>query len=297
MSQQAVGRPERSIVDAHGVHVRARRRHDGAGQTVSASSTSLTKIANAYGVEAQVCVVPNTLFVKLRGSDSSAIDLATGVDLSLRLDQTAEVFDMAQRAERAEISPSDGLRYLGPVLRTPNRYSAAVRIFGHTLIAVGLRPDPRRIPFPVGHVHPPRGLDWRAESTQRGQHGRQKCWRPLCRPWWLAWSSLRSSRPIWSRARYFSYSAGRHVSSWRDADDRDDRARQRRCHLRVESSCGRVTTKLLLLVFGLLVAAELVGLPTAEAFAQVPNPLFGWWAAWLGVLIDGVGNYFHHTAP
>jgi uncharacterized membrane protein YjjB (DUF3815 family) len=57
------------------------------------------------------------------------------------------------------------------------------------------------------------------------------------------------------------------------------------------------TTKLLLLVFGYVVAAELVGLPAAEAFAQAPKPLFGWWAPWAGVLIYGIGNYFHHTAP
>ena len=53
----------------------------------------------------------------------------------------------------------------------------------------------------------------------------------------------------------------------------------------------------MLLVFGYIVAAELVGLPTAEAFAQEPRPLFGWWAAWLGVLIYGIGTYVHHTAP
>jgi uncharacterized membrane protein YjjB (DUF3815 family) len=56
-------------------------------------------------------------------------------------------------------------------------------------------------------------------------------------------------------------------------------------------------TQLLLLVFGYVVAAELIGLPTAEAFAQEPKPVFGWWAAWLGVLVYGVGTYVHHSAP
>lgn len=55
--------------------------------------------------------------------------------------------------------------------------------------------------------------------------------------------------------------------------------------------------KLLLIMFGYIVAAELVGLPTAEAFAQEPRSLLGLWAAWIGVLIYGVGNYLHHTAP
>ena len=57
------------------------------------------------------------------------------------------------------------------------------------------------------------------------------------------------------------------------------------------------TTKLLLLVFGYVVAAELVGLPAAEAFAQSPKPFFGWWAPWVGVLIYGIGTYVHLTAP
>ena len=38
-------------------------------------------------------------------------------------------------------------------------------------------------------------------------------------------------------------------------------------------------------------------MPTAEAFAHDPKPLFGWWAPWVGVLVFGIGTYFHHTAP
>jgi uncharacterized membrane protein YjjB (DUF3815 family) len=56
-------------------------------------------------------------------------------------------------------------------------------------------------------------------------------------------------------------------------------------------------TKLLLLVFGYVVASELVGLPAAEAFAHDPKPFLGWWAPWLGVFIYGIGNYYHFTAP
>jgi uncharacterized membrane protein YjjB (DUF3815 family) len=56
-------------------------------------------------------------------------------------------------------------------------------------------------------------------------------------------------------------------------------------------------TNLLLLMFGFVVAAQIVGLPTAQAFAQESRPLYGWWAAWVGVFIFGVGHYVHYSAP
>jgi uncharacterized membrane protein YjjP (DUF1212 family) len=109
-----------------------------AGQPVSANRTSLTKIANAYGIDAEISVLPNMLFVRLGGRGSSALELASGLDPSLRLDQAADVFDLAQLAERAEVTASEGLRRLREIERQPSRYSTAVRILGHAVIAVGL---------------------------------------------------------------------------------------------------------------------------------------------------------------
>ena len=267
-----------------------------AGQPVSASSTSLTKIAMVYGVEAQVSIVPNTLFVKLRGSDSSAFDLATGVDLSLRLDQTAAVFDLAKRAERAEISPFDGLRHLKEILRTPNRYSAPVRIFGHTMIAVGLGLILEGslsqlvmcilLGVVIGEL----------KALSEGNRTAEVL-APVVSSmvvgmivFAIVKADLVSGPLLLLIPPVVTFLPGAMLTTAMIELANGDA-------ISGSSRLVAGSTKLLLLVFGYVVAAELVGLPTAEAFAQVPNPLFGWWAAWLGVLIYGVGNYFHHTAP
>jgi uncharacterized membrane protein YjjB (DUF3815 family) len=55
--------------------------------------------------------------------------------------------------------------------------------------------------------------------------------------------------------------------------------------------------QLLLLAFGITGAAQVVGLPSADALLDTPSNLLGWWAPWLGVLIVGIGNYLHFSAP
>jgi uncharacterized membrane protein YjjB (DUF3815 family) len=51
---------------------------------------------------------------------------------------------------------------------------------------------------------------------------------------------------------------------------------------------------LLLLAFGILVGAELVGFPGAPT--SRPGTL-GWWAPWIGVLVFGIGQYLNSSAP
>jgi uncharacterized membrane protein YjjB (DUF3815 family) len=55
--------------------------------------------------------------------------------------------------------------------------------------------------------------------------------------------------------------------------------------------------QLLLLAFGIIGAAQVVGLPSADALVNAPTNLLGWWAPWLGVLILAIGNYLYFSAP
>jgi uncharacterized membrane protein YjjP (DUF1212 family) len=267
-----------------------------AGQPVGASNTSLTKIAMAYGVEAQVSIVPNTLFVKLGGRESSTLDLASGLNRSLRLDQTAEVFDLARQAEQAEISPAQGLRRLKEVERTPSRYSAATRIFGHAMIAVGLGlilegSFAQLVTCILLGV-----LIGELKALSEG-HRTAEVLVPVT-------ASLAVGAIVFATVKadlvagplmllippVVTFLPGAMLTTAMIELANGDA-------ISGSSRLVAGATQLLLLVFGFVLAAELIGLPTAEAFSQVPKPLFGWWAAWLGVLIYGVGNYVHHTAP
>jgi uncharacterized membrane protein YjjB (DUF3815 family) len=58
------------------------------------------------------------------------------------------------------------------------------------------------------------------------------------------------------------------------------------------------TLQLLLLAFGIIGAAQVVGLPPAGGrIGLADNPLGAWAAPLLGVLAVGVGSYLYHSAP
>ena len=75
----------------------------------------------------------------------------------------------------------------------------------------------------------------------------------------------------------------------------------------VELSAGEMITgasrlvagilQLLLLGFGIVDAAQVVGLPSADALVDTPTDQLGWWAPWVGVLLVGIGNYLYFSAP
>jgi uncharacterized membrane protein YjjB (DUF3815 family) len=55
--------------------------------------------------------------------------------------------------------------------------------------------------------------------------------------------------------------------------------------------------QLLLLVFGIVAAATVVGVPAWDDLVDEPANLIGWWAPWLGVLLVGIGSFLYHSAP
>ena len=268
----------------------------GAGQSISAIQTSLGKIARAYHVQAQVAVLPNILLIKFGEHGVSEVDLASGVVHELRLDQTASLFRLVERAERAEISPVEGLSLLSEIERTPSRYSAPARILGYAAIAVGI------------------GLILEGSFSQLltcillgvliGELKELCAGNRTAESLVPVMASLIVGTIVFSIVKadlvsgpltllippVVTFLPGAALTTALIELANGD----------IISGSSRLVAgaiKLLLIVFGYIVASGLVGLPTAEAFAQDSRPLFGWWAAWLGVLIYGIGNYYHHTAP
>jgi hypothetical protein len=75
----------------------------------------------------------------------------------------------------------------------------------------------------------------------------------------------------------------------------------------VELSAGAMVTgasrlvagalQLVLLSFGIVGAATVVGLPSTDELVDDPANLIGWWAPWIGVLLVGIGSFLYHSAP
>ena len=55
-------------------------------------------------------------------------------------------------------------------------------------------------------------------------------------------------------------------------------------------------TRLGLLSFGILAGIEAVGIPSQRAFSSA-EPVLGYWAAWVGVLVYAIGVFVSHSAP
>lgn len=267
-----------------------------AGESVSEIQSALATISRAYGTDPHIAVLPNILLVKSGGSEPPEVGLASSVVNPLRLDQTAAVFELAGLAKRAEISPSDGLKRLDEIIRGASRYSAPARISGYALIAVGI------------------GLILEGSASQlvtcillgvligelKALSDKNRTMQTLV----PVVASLMVGMIVFSIVKadlvtgplmllippVVTFLPGAMLTT----------AMMELANGDVISGSSRLVAganQLLLLVFGFIVAAQIVGLPTAEAFAQASRPLFPWWAAWLGVLIYGVGNYVHHTAP
>ena len=64
--------------------------------------------------------------------------LAEGPAQSLRLDQIAEVYRLGDAAQRATVTPREGLDRLIEILRTSARFGRLGGLVGHTILAIGV---------------------------------------------------------------------------------------------------------------------------------------------------------------
>jgi uncharacterized membrane protein YjjP (DUF1212 family)/uncharacterized membrane protein YjjB (DUF3815 family) len=96
-------------------------------------------IAIKYGVpDARVVLLPNlTLAAERRGSPVE-LDTAAPSDSDLRLDQIAAVERLARLADRARVTPREGLRQLEEIKSLPHRFGEFGMVAGHAVISVGL---------------------------------------------------------------------------------------------------------------------------------------------------------------
>src|SRR5262249_24961046 len=102
-----------------------------ASESVDEIRRELRQIATAYGVaDVEMVVLPNVLIIKYGERDQIIIDLALGLNRSLRLDQIGDVYTLARDAKRAAVTPADGLAQLARIWEQAPRFGALVRVIG-----------------------------------------------------------------------------------------------------------------------------------------------------------------------
>ena len=112
---------------------------NGAGDATTFIRRSLHRIGHAYGLrKLGVFVVPTLLLIRYGDDRSTFVDLSSQIPADLRLDQIADLYQLVDEAESARIRPVEGLTRLRTILGRPTRFTGPARVFAMTLITAGI---------------------------------------------------------------------------------------------------------------------------------------------------------------
>jgi uncharacterized membrane protein YjjP (DUF1212 family) len=269
-----------------------------AGDPVSSIERTLHRVARGNSIsDVEVGVLPTLVLVRAHDGMAPTMDLAAaGVDDDLRLDQISALYDLVDQARLGRLSAHDGLASLARMWSMPPRFGTAVRILGQVTLSIGLglliTPRPTALMYCAGL-----GLivGLLIELGRR-------------------WDTLRVLLPVIaslvvSVIVFLATSAGQVVApllllippliTFLPGGMLTTAMLELADHHPIAGASRLVAgaTQVLLLVFGIIAAQVLVGLPPELAFVKRTDNLLGWWAVWLGPLVFAMGVYFHFVGP
>jgi uncharacterized membrane protein YjjP (DUF1212 family) len=109
------------------------------GDPVTHVQDSLRRVAHANHVSAGgIVVLPTALIVSLAGESALQTSVTVAGTSRLRLDQIDEVFALAEDAADGRVGPVDGLARLSRVRTRPELYPPALSVLGHCVLTIGL---------------------------------------------------------------------------------------------------------------------------------------------------------------
>ena len=112
---------------------------NGAGDPTTFVRRSLYRIGHAYGLRNIVIfVAPTLLLLRYGNDDSMFVDLSGRVPTDLRLDQVTALYHLVEEAESGALDPAEGLRRLDAIVHAPEKLNAAWRLIGCVLTVAGI---------------------------------------------------------------------------------------------------------------------------------------------------------------
>ncbi|RIK45518.1 MAG: hypothetical protein DCC58_06130 [Chloroflexi bacterium] len=267
-----------------------------AGASVTETRVALDIAASAYGLRSQITVMPGTILIRLAGDEAVTIEISSVMNRSLRLDQIDATFQLVDQAKVAGIAASDGLERLGAIWRSTPRHSQALSLFGYMLMSVGfglmLQPS-------IGTL-----IGCALLGLLVGELLLLTGNRPALTTLTPVVASLLVGLIV-----FFAVDAGftegpllllipplvillpgaMLTTGMIELQSGD-----------IVSGSSRLVAggvQLVLLLFGLTMAAFIIGVPSAEAFSAGTSETFLHWGPLAGVFIFGAGIYLYRSAP
>ncbi|MFF2272879.1 threonine/serine exporter ThrE family protein [Agromyces sp. NPDC058136] len=266
-----------------------------AADSVDRVSETLTRVARAYGdTDAGFVVLPTVIIVETGEGENERVAIRSAVNASFRFDQIAALYTLIDRAERAEITPLDGINRLNEIGAMRPRIGWFVRTFGHALLVTGLALllaptwQGALIAFALGAFI---GVAKLVRS-------------PTLQLVFPIFAAFVCALAVFLIAPYVEIG---------------DPIRLLIAPLATFLPGGVLTTgvgelaagqmvagasrlvfglvQLALLSFGILAAGSLVGVAASSYSPLETSTALPWWVAPLGVLLFAIGNYLHFSAP
>lgn len=266
-----------------------------AAESVAVIHETLVRVSRAYGRDdTDVIVLPTAILVQTGVGGQGHVAVRSAINASFRFDQIAELYTLVGAAERAEITPLDGIRRLNEIGAMRPRHRWFVRTLGHAILVTGLALlltptwQGALIAFALGALV---GLAKLVRS-------------PTLQLVFPVFAAFACALAVFLIAPYVEIG---------------DPIRLLIAPLATFLPGGVLTTavaelavgqmlsggsrlvfglvQLALLAFGILAAGTLVGVEDSSYAALEASAPFPWWAAIAGVLLFAVGNYLHFSAP
>jgi len=244
----------------------------------------------------RVVAFPTAIFITLHDGNEERVTLAEAPMQTLRLDQIADVYTLGEAAIHGKVTPQQGLEQLSEILKKKARFGATGFVVGHTILTIGLAAilEPTLTNLVAGSVL---GLVVGVlKVTNRD--------RPiLSAPLSVVAAALVSmmvflalKNGLISSPQYvlipplITFLPGAMLTFGMVELAFGD----------MVSGSSRLITgfvQLVLLAFGLAAGAALVGYSPESMLNATDNAPHVPWAPWAGVVIFGIGAYFHFSAP
>jgi uncharacterized membrane protein YjjP (DUF1212 family) len=268
-----------------------------AGEPVALNQASMQRVAKAYGVtDATVAVLPDMVLAAGGRGTPAALDFAHLDPYGHRLDRAAEIADLQRLAERGAIAPAEGLRRLDEIAARPHRFGTLGVIGGHMVLTIGLalilQPTPQALGMAAvfGAL-----IGWLKLVTRDMQTTAVLL--PVTAAtlvsflafWIRPDQTIDGSMRVLIPALVTFLPGGLLTTATLDLAAGET--------ISGSSRLVAGTMQLVLLSFGMVAGAELAGVDLDDAITNEAANTLGDWAPELGVLVFGVGCFFHFSGP